>query len=80
MNNTIAKKAIKSGNILISSEHARFLFHDFEADKISFNDNKIISATTPRTPSWGALIVDVVEIIPAELLTIVLDNITTPSG
>ncbi|MGB8216012.1 MAG: hypothetical protein WCE94_01815 [Candidatus Methanoperedens sp.] len=76
MKTTIAKKAIISGRILISNEHARFLFHDFEADKISFNDNKVISVTTPRTPSCGALIVDVAEIIPAELVTIVLDNIT----
>jgi hypothetical protein len=76
----MAKKAIKSGRMLISKEHARYLFHDFEADRISFEDNKIINATTPRTPSCGALIVDVAEIIPAELLTIVLDNIySTPT-
>ncbi len=72
---TIAKKAINKGKILESREHAKFLFHDFDADKISFTDRSIISATTPRAPSWGAPIVDVAEMIPAELLTIVLDNI-----
>lgn len=75
---TIAKKANNNGEMLISSEHARYLFHDFEAERISFMDNSIMSATTPRTPSCGAPIVDVAEITPAELLTIVLERITSP--
>jgi hypothetical protein len=73
---TITKKAINNGRILISSEHARFLFHDIDAERISFNDNKSISAATPRIPTCGAP-VDAAEIIPEELLMIVLANITT---
>lgn len=47
----VAKKAINNGKMLISREQARFLFHDLEAERISFKDNSMISATTPRTPS-----------------------------
>jgi len=59
--------------MLISKEQARYLFHDFEAERISFKESSMMSAITPRTPIWGAPIVDVAEIIP-ELLAIVLDN------
>ncbi len=79
MKTTIAKKAINNGRMLISKEQARYLFHDFDAEKISFADSSTISAITPRTPIWGAPIMDVAEIIPDELLTIVLDNTFKPS-
>ncbi len=72
---TIAKNAINSGTMLISREQAVSLFHDFDADRISFKDNNIMSVATPRIPSWGALIVEVAEITPAELLIMVLDSI-----
>ncbi len=75
MKSTIAKKAINSGRMLISREQAVSLFHDFDADRISFKDSSIISVTTPRIPSWGTLIVEVAEITPAVLLTMVLDSI-----
>ncbi len=77
MKTTIAKNAINSGRILMSREQAVSLFHDFDADRISFKDNNIISVTTPRIPSWGALIVEGAEITPAELLTMVLDSIVS---
>lgn len=73
----MAKKAINNGKMLISKELARYLFHDFDAESISFNDSNMMSAITPRTPIWGALIVDVAEIMP-ELLAIVLDNNSPP--
>ncbi len=73
----MAKKAINSGRMLMSRELASFPFHNFEAERISFKESNIMSATTPRIPSCGALIVDVAEIIPAEELT-TLDSTVSP--
>jgi hypothetical protein len=74
----IAKKAIRSGRILISIERARYSFHDFDDERISFRESSIISAITPSTPNWGASIVDVAEIIPAELLINILESVSIP--
>jgi hypothetical protein len=72
---TITKKAISKGKMLISKEQARYLFHDFETERISFKHNNMMSSTTPRTASWGAPMIDAAEIIPVVLLTIVLESI-----
>jgi len=64
--------------MLTSSEQARYLFHDFEAERISFKDKSMMSATTPSAPSCATPMIDVADIIPAELLTIVLESITSP--
>jgi hypothetical protein len=77
LNATMAKKAINNGRMLISREQARYLFHDFEAERISFKDKSIMSAATPRTPSWEAPMVDVADIMPAELLITVLESMNT---
>ena len=72
-------KTINKGIILISRKEARFLFHDFEAERISLKANNVISKTIPSIPKCDTPIIDVAEMIPAELLTTVLDTMVLES-
>ena len=60
--------------MLISRKDARFLFHDFEAERISLKANNVISETIPSIPKCDTPIIDIAEttVLDATMLESIL--------